>query len=83
MEKQELQVAGITRQDFEHWKHEPVTKLFRKYLADKRAFLREAVTERWINGGTDLQLEHTVRGQIVELAELILLSRKPESVRRI
>jgi hypothetical protein len=66
----EEQVYGITRQDFEHWKHAAVTKLFRRYLADKRAFMERTILDQWINGVLSLQTEQTVRGQIVELTEL-------------
>jgi uncharacterized phage-associated protein len=70
MEKQELQVGGITRRDFEQWKHEPVTKLFRRYLADKQTFIERYAIDRWLSGTISLQEDQTLRGHIVELAEL-------------
>jgi hypothetical protein len=68
--EKELQVDGITRQDFEQWKHDAVTKLYRQYLRDKRAFIERAVLDRWLNGALSMQEDQTIRGQIVELIEL-------------
>ena len=63
-------VRGITPHEFSAWRHHAVTKLFLQYLRDKRAFIERAVLDRWISGALTLQADQTIRGQIIELAEL-------------
>jgi hypothetical protein len=58
----------ITREQFGLWKHEPVTKWFFEFLRDKQAFLKSAALEQWLNSA---QWPETVRGQIIELSEIL------------
>lgn len=66
----DIQVDGITKSDFQGWRHHPVSKLFLKFLDDKRKFLGDHVFDLWISGSLTLQAEDTMRGQIIELFEL-------------
>ncbi len=63
----------IDREDFNQWRHHPVTKVFLRYLHDKRRYLTTAMTEQWLGGSLSMQTEQTVRGQIIELMELEIL----------
>ena len=58
----------ISREQYGLWKHEPVTSIFLKYLADKQAFLKKTAQEMWLDGQEPSQ---AIRGQIIELQELI------------
>ncbi|MDB5607796.1 MAG: hypothetical protein JWP25_4696 [Bradyrhizobium sp.] len=61
----------ITREQYQLWKYDPVTKLFIGFLLEKRKFLIDAAAEQWL-GGSDVfaTANQTVRGQIVELGEI-------------
>jgi hypothetical protein len=61
----------MTKEQFGLWKHEPVTKWFFDYLINKRAFLKSAALDMWLNDPKSLS--ETVRGQIIELDETIEL----------
>lgn len=67
----EIQVNGITEQDFNLWKHQPVSKLVFRYFADKKKFIQEAALEQWFAGLISLGEKNAecLRGQIIELAE--------------
>jgi hypothetical protein len=58
----------MTKEQFNLWKHEPVTKWFFNYLINKRAFLKSAALEMWLNDPK--VLNETLRGQIIELEEI-------------
>lgn len=61
----------ITKEQFGLWKHEPVTRFFFDYLINKRAFLKSAALDMWL--GDPKSLTETIRGQIIELEEVIEL----------
>ena len=61
---------GIGESDFASWKHHPVSKVFLKFLADKRSFLERTALGEWIAGNLSLQMDQTIRGQIIELFEI-------------
>jgi uncharacterized phage-associated protein len=63
-------VGEISAHEWAAWRHNPVTKLYRRYLAEKRAFIERAALDQWISGVLSLQADQTIRGQIIELAEL-------------
>lgn len=63
-------MKDISESDFQIWKHHPVSKIFLRYLADKRAYLERAALDAWIAGSLSLQMDQTIRGQIIELFEL-------------
>ena len=58
----------ITKEQFNLWKHEPVTKYFFDYLVNKRAFLKSAALDMWLSDPKNLS--ETLRGQIIELEEV-------------
>lgn len=65
---------SITKEQFGLWKHDPVSKLFFNYLTNKRAFLKHAALEQWVAGSQSFSdCNQTVRGQIIELEEIIEL----------
>ena len=57
----------ITKEQFNLWKHEPVTRWFFAFLKDKQDFLKSAALEQWLNSSS---WPETVRGQIIELSEI-------------
>lgn len=62
-------VKGITKADYQTWKHHPVSELFFGFLVDKRAFFERSALDRWIAGNLSLVEDQTIRGQIVEMVE--------------
>ncbi len=67
-----MTVHGITRDQFNLWKHDPVSKLLWAFLTDKKAFLTASATEQWLSGSSAFtDINQAVRGQIIELGELI------------
>lgn len=61
----------MNKEQFNLWKHDPVTKLFVQFLQDKRKYLIDFAAEQWVGGSeTFAQMNQTVRGQVVELGEI-------------
>lgn len=61
----------MTREEYNEWRHHPVSKVFLQFLRDKKAFLTNAMMEQWLDGRESFaQSEQTVRGQIIELGEI-------------
>lgn len=65
-----LSVHGITEGDFQSWRHNPVTKVFLRYLVDKRTFIERSTLDQWISGSMSLMADQSLRGQIIELIEI-------------
>lgn len=63
-------MMDISKADFQLWRHHPVSKVFLKYLADKRAFVERAAIDQWVAGSLSLVADQTIRGQIIELYEI-------------
>lgn len=61
---------ALTKADFQSWRHHPVSKVFLAFLKDKRDFMASAAVDRWVAGSLSLQEDQTIRGQIIELADL-------------
>ena len=62
---------NVNKEQFNLWKHDPVTKLFLQFLQDKRKYLIDFAAEQWVGGSdTFAQMNQTVRGQVVELGEI-------------
>jgi hypothetical protein len=59
----------ISKEQFGLWKHEPVTRWFLDYLINKQAFLKSASLDMWLSDPKSLS--ETVRGQIIELEEIV------------
>lgn len=65
----------VSRQDFLDWKHNPVTKVFRKFLADYIAQVRADHTDRWEKSDTiDIALEAEARGRVLAVSEIHALT---------
>ena len=68
----------VTEQDFLDWKHHPVTKLFRQWLADYGRALRSGHEELWLDApaGTALDpvLASEMKGRVLTLAELHVMT---------
>ena len=61
----------IQESDYNHWKHHPVSKIYRQFLADYRQMLLKEVFAQWEAGAVELTLEKEVRGRIVQLNEIL------------
>ncbi|MDE2099598.1 MAG: hypothetical protein KGL39_20265 [Patescibacteria group bacterium] len=61
----------IPKEQYQEWRHHPVSKVFLQFLRDKQEFLKAAALEQWV-GGSDsfVSCNQTVRGQIIELGEI-------------
>jgi hypothetical protein len=64
----------VTKEQFNLWKHDPVSKWFFNYLVNKRAFLKSAAIDIWM--ADPKNLSETVRGQVIELEEICDLSHE-------
>lgn len=67
----EIDVKGVTRRDYNNWKHHPVTKMFREYLSDYRGALTKRMVELWENGALKLTDEQEARGRLMAIREII------------
>jgi len=67
-------IFGISKEDYQGWKHDQVSKVVLKFLADKQEYLKQAALESWVAGSKSFaDCNSTVRGQIIELDEIINL----------
>jgi hypothetical protein len=66
-----VSIEGLTKDDFQVWKHHPVSKLYLKYLGDYRAMLLRELLERWEAGALTLDTEKEIRGRTLTLADLV------------
>lgn len=69
--KKPIDIEGVTQRDFDNWKHNPVTKMFLKYLYDYRGAMRAQVVERWEDGALQLIDEKEARGRTLALKEIV------------
>jgi hypothetical protein len=68
-----VKLDGLTEADFNVWKHNPVSKVYLKYLGDYRAMLLQDLLARWEAGAITLDTEKEIRGRTMTLAELVEL----------
>jgi hypothetical protein len=67
-------IFGISKEDYQGWKHDQVSKVVLKFLSDKQEYLKQAALESWVAGSKSFaECSDTVRGQIIELDEMINL----------
>ena len=59
----------LTPQQFQLWRHHPVSQAVLRFLADWARELRRDVLERW-ESGTGLADEHEARGRVLMLREV-------------
>jgi hypothetical protein len=57
----------VTKEQFNLWKHDPVSRVFLAFLKDKREFLINRVSEMWVDGA---EVPPAIRGQVIELGEI-------------
>jgi len=62
--------VNISKEQFNLWKHDPVSKVFLAFLKDKREFLITRVSEMWVDGA---EVPPAIRGQVIELGEIASL----------
>jgi hypothetical protein len=61
----------VTREEYNEWRHHPVSKVFLQFLRDKKEFLTKAMMDQWLDGNEAFdRAGQTVRGQIIELGEI-------------
>lgn len=61
----------IKREEYQRWRHDPVSKFFLKFLTDKQIELKAIALESWVNGSQSFgDCNQTIRGQIIELQEI-------------
>lgn len=64
-------INDVSLQDYLDWKHNPVTKVFRRFLAAIIARERADHTARWETSGIlDVPLEAEARGRIVAISQI-------------
>lgn len=62
---------NISREEYQEWRHHPVSKIFLQFLLDKQAFLKAASLDQWLGGADSFaSCNQTIRGQIIELGEI-------------
>lgn len=70
---------GITTDEFNLWRHHPVSKIFFQYLSDWGVQLGKATLDDWISGALVLSEEQQRRGRLIAIAEIEALTQ--ESIR--
>lgn len=68
-DKEILKVRGISEQEYQLWRHHPVTELFRRYLSDQRAHLLAVAQQQWLDNAEIVDAQ-TLRGQILTLGDI-------------
>ena len=62
----------MTREDYNSWRHELVTRSVLQFLRDKQEYIKHTALESWVMGSDQFaSINQTVRGQIIELQEMI------------
>lgn len=64
------QVSGIAEQDYQTWRHHPVTKVFIEYLRDYRADLIEAAAAQWLDGNLQIATADELRGRALAIGDI-------------
>jgi hypothetical protein len=66
----------ISEQDYQLWRHHPVSKVVLQYLSDYREALRQVAMERWESGALQLIDEKELRGRVLAVGDMIDLSHE-------
>lgn len=64
------QVDGIAEQDYQTWRHHPVTKVYIEYLRDYRADLIEAAANQWLDGNLQIATADELRGRALAIGDM-------------
>lgn len=60
----------ISREQYNEWRNSPVTLFFRKFLSDRGAMMKAAMTEEWVKNPEAFEAHQAeARGRILELQE--------------
>lgn len=62
-------VHGIRLEDFQQWRHHPVSKVVLQFLRDYREVMHRELLERWTANSLTLSDEHEMRGRSATLQE--------------
>lgn len=60
-------MIDLKREQYQEWRHHPVSKIFFQFLRDKQAHFKATAVEAWVDGQA---FSDVVRGQIVEMNEI-------------
>lgn len=63
------EVHGIRLEDFQQWRHHPVSKVVLQFLRDYRESMHRELLERWTAGSLVLADESEMRGRSATLQE--------------
>jgi hypothetical protein len=63
-------LLGVTREDYQLWRHHPVTKLVLQYMADFQTALEKRAVGKWLGGSLNLAEDQEIRARINTLIEL-------------
>lgn len=62
----------MEREQFQEWKHHPVSKFFFQFLRDRKEAMIRECSLQWLNGSELFDKENQInRGRILELVELL------------
>src|ERR1700690_4348593 len=67
-------IRGISEENFNLWKHHPVSELFRRFSEDFRAQLIKEHLSDWHAGKIDQVRDLEIRGRVAQLTDIIELS---------
>lgn len=62
---------GISSDEYNLWRHHPVSKIFLKYVEDFASILEREALERWRSGSLKLVDEQEMRGRVLTLREIV------------
>ena len=61
----------ITKEEYQSWRHHPVTKVFLQYVRDFREQATQGALNDWLSGGRSFaEVSDVVRGQIHLLRDI-------------
>lgn len=70
---QNPQAQGMQEQDFQGWRHHPITRCFLLFLAHRSQGLSRDAHEHYMAGTLEMAERQGLRGRIMELEELCSL----------
>jgi hypothetical protein len=61
----------IDEQDYQLWRHHPVSKVVLQYIDDYRMRLREEALARWESGALQLIDDREMRGRVLACSDIV------------
>jgi hypothetical protein len=77
---EDVPIIPISVEDYNLWRHHPVSKIFLKYLSDYADALEREGLERWRAGTIRLVDEQEMRGRVLTIREMSELQFEAISV---